>query len=740
MYESHFGISAPPFQLSPDPSFYFDSKGHHHAREELRRGLAEPGGFVVISGEIGAGKTTLIRTLLAELDGSMLVVGQVLSTQLDDDDLLRAIVITFGIASEASEPAALHAALEAYLAALTREGRRAVLIVDEAQNLHVSAFQMLVGLEQGGAAGRPALKLCLVGQPELRQIVQSGDLVHLRERISVACHIGPLGVDETGAYIRHRLEKVGWKGVPSFEPGAFEEIHRWTGGIPRRVNLLCNRLMLSRFLTQETRIDAETVAGTATDLRAEMGDTSLPPPAPRVAAPAAPASPPAPPPPLAPPVPVPTPPATPVAPPARAVAAPPDIVLEPPAQPSPAVRREPPVLTSVVLQGDARPLLLVAGSQADHLQAAALLRAIAARTDLPVCLLVRAYANNAYERNREMFAGLDIDGRIVSLGIGGGTYAGRAAELMQRFEFVADHCLPAAVVVFDGSDAALSCGLVASRRSIPVVHVGAGLRVRGQPGAADITRKLTDQLADVLYTSDVEASERLVQEGLARDRIAFVGNLQVDALQVALRSSMSGGPRERAGLPMEYLSDRNGYGVVVLDAPANVNDRQTMAELLAILREVSRDVPLVWPMHTRTREQLVKFKLDATMRGERIACLAEQGYVSFVQLLANATCVLTDSWHVQEEATALGLPCLALGSESERPIASAIGSTVAVGRNKAIATRTIWDCIFNGGRRGTVPDQWDGQTGARIAEHLALWLRAAAPRTGEAPAALSRVS
>lgn len=140
MYESHFGISGPPFQLSPDPSFYFDSKGHHHALEALRRGLAEPSGFVVISGEIGAGKTTLVRTLLAELDSSRLVVGQVLNTQLDADELLRAIVITFGIAADAGDAKALFTALEAYLATLTREGRRAVLIVDEAQNLDLTAL------------------------------------------------------------------------------------------------------------------------------------------------------------------------------------------------------------------------------------------------------------------------------------------------------------------------------------------------------------------------------------------------------------------------------------------------------------------------------------------------------------------------------------------------------------------------------------------------------------------------
>ena len=389
------------------------------------------------------------------------------------------------------------------------------------------------------------------------------------------------------------------------------------------------------------------------------------------------------------------------------------------------------MLTSVVLQVESRPLLFVVGGQADHIKAAAMMRAVAARDDLPVALLVRAYANNAFERNRDMFAGLDIAGRLISLGIAGGTYAGRAAELMKRFEFVIDHCQPAAVIVFDGSDAALSCGLVASRKAIPVVQVGAGLRVREQPGAADITRKLTDQLSDVLYTSEPGANERLLREGVPAERLCFVGNLMADALQIALRSTLGvASPRERLGLPPEYLADRNGYGVVVLDAAVNVVDRQTLSELVTILRDVSRDVPLVWPMHTRTREQLTKFKLDAFIRGERIACLPAQGYTSFVQVLSNATCVMTDSWHVQEETTALGIPGLTLGLEPERPITVAVGSNVAVGRNKALATRTVWECIFNGGKRGKVPDQWDGQTGARIAEHLALWLHVAQQRAG----------
>ncbi|QTN24602.1 UDP-N-acetylglucosamine 2-epimerase [Rhizobacter sp. AJA081-3] len=732
MYETHFGISGPPFQLSPDPSFYFDSQGHHEALATLRRGLADPTGFVVVSGEIGAGKTTLVRTLLAELDSSRLVVGQVLTTQLDDTELMRSLVLSFGLPANADSPGALNEILQNFLATLTQDGRRAVLIVDEAQNLHRSAFDWLVQMEKGKVAGRAPLKICLVGQPELRDLVASGDLLALRERVSAQCHLGPLGLNETGAYIRHRLSKVGWSGVPSFEPGAFEEIHRWTGGIPRRINLLCNRLMLSRFLSSQVKIDVEAVAATAQDLRAEIGDTSAPPP-PAAAAPPAAASP------VATPAPSPAP-ALPVLREAVAPARPsaPIKVKAPAPAPAPAAVDvdlevdigEPlgaaqPALPPLRSGEESRPLLCVVGGQGEHVKAAALMHALAGRPELPVTLLVRCYANSAFERHRDMFAGLDVAGRLVSLGIAGGTYAGRAAELMKRFEFVVDHCQPAAVIVFDGSDAALSCGLVASRKGLPVLHVGAGLRSGSNADAADITRRLADQLSDVLYTAEPQANQQLAQEGVASERIQFVGNPLADALQIALRTKLPvANPRERLGLPANLLSDRNGYGVVILDAMPNVGDRQVLSELIAIMRAVAHDVPLVWPMHTRTREQLSRFKLDAIVASERIATLPSQSYPSLVQLMSNATCVITDSWNVQEEATVLSIPCLTIGLGQERATTVAVGSNLVVGRNKALATRAVWDCIFNGGKRGRLPELWDGHAATRIAEHMSGFLQA----------------
>lgn len=728
MYERHFGISGPPFQLSPDPNFYFDSQGHHVALEALRRGLGEASGFVVVSGEIGAGKTTLMRTLLAELDSTALVVGQVLSTQLEAADLLRAVALSFGIRVDSPAPEDVERALQSFLLALAKDGRRAVLIVDEAQNLDRSAFHWLLSLEKGHSPTRIPMKVCLIGQPELRDIVNSGDHIELRARVAVQCHLGPLGPGETGAYIRHRLERVGWKGTPSFEPGSFEEIHRWTGGIPRRINLLCNRLMLSRFLGDSTRIDAAAVEQTATELRAEIGDSSpVPPPVPATAPSAAAA--PAPAPAMVLPVleeEVPAAPAAAAAPVVTATATPVvDVELDVDVEVEPASDRPQPAMPALRQGGESRPLLCVVGGQGEHVKAAALMHAFAAQAGLPVTLLVRCYANSAFERHRQMFDGLDVAGRLVSLGIAGGTYAGRAAELMKRFEFVVDHCQPAAVIVFDGSDAALSCGLVASRKGLPVLHVGAGLRSGTTTDAADITRRLADQLSDVLYTTESQANQQLAQEGVAADRIRFVGNTLADALQLALRTKLAvPNPRERLGLPANLLNDRNGYGVVVLDGSANVGDRQTLSELINILRAVAHDVPLIWPMHTRTRELLAKFKLDAVVASERIATLPSQSYPSLVQLMSNATCVLTDSWNVQEESTVLGVPCLTLGVGQDRPLTTTVGSNQVVGRNKALATRAVWDCIFNGGKRGRAPDLWDGQAAERIAQHMAAFLAA----------------
>ncbi|MCX7902242.1 MAG: XrtA-associated ATPase, partial [Burkholderiaceae bacterium] len=242
MYETFYGLTGKPFQLNPDPAFYFGSKGHVSAYSYLKYGVYQGEGFIVITGEIGAGKTTLVRTLLSELDPRKVVAAQLISTQLEADDLLRAVATAFGIPVKGLDKAQLLATIEAFLTALVGERRRALLVVDEAQNLSPRAMEELRMLSNFQLGEHALLQSFLVGQPELRNLLREPSMQQLRQRVIASYHLGPMDKEETRAYIEHRLKRVGWKNDPEFEPEAFEAIFTYTEGVPRRINILCNRL------------------------------------------------------------------------------------------------------------------------------------------------------------------------------------------------------------------------------------------------------------------------------------------------------------------------------------------------------------------------------------------------------------------------------------------------------------------------------------------------------------------
>lgn len=275
MFESFFGLNGAPFQLSPDPGFYFGSRGHSHALAYLKYGVFQQEGFIVVTGEIGAGKTTLVRTLLEGLNPEQVVAAQVVNTQLDPDELLASICTAFGVPVQGTSKARLIATLEAFFTTVAAEGRRALLVVDEAQNLgkrEIEELRMLSNFQLGRHA---LLQSFLVGQPELRQMLGSPSMEQLRQRVIASCHLGPLSEGETRAYIEHRLRHVGWNGTPIFDDGAIMQIFTFAGGIPRRINLLCTRVLLTAFLTSQRQIDACVVASTATELQAELGTSSV---------------------------------------------------------------------------------------------------------------------------------------------------------------------------------------------------------------------------------------------------------------------------------------------------------------------------------------------------------------------------------------------------------------------------------------------------------------------------------
>jgi general secretion pathway protein A len=269
MYEAFYGLTSKPFQLIPDPKFYFGSKQHSRAKAYLEYGVSRNEGFVVITGEIGAGKTTILRTLIDSLHGSNVVTGHLVTTQLGAEDTLRMVGAAFGFKVKDVPKSELLITLEAFLISQTSQGKRCLLIVDEAQNLSMRAVEELRMLSNFQFGNQALLQSFLIGQPEFREILQRPEMEQFRQRVAATCHIGPLDLAETQGYIEHRLKQAGSNGKPSFGEGAFEAIYRATRGIPRRINSVCDRLLLLGFLQNRSELTADDVNEVVGELEQE---------------------------------------------------------------------------------------------------------------------------------------------------------------------------------------------------------------------------------------------------------------------------------------------------------------------------------------------------------------------------------------------------------------------------------------------------------------------------------------
>jgi len=272
MYEAFYGLTSKPFQLNPDPNFYFGSKQHSRARAYLEYGVSRHEGFVVITGEIGAGKTTILRTLIEGLHGTNVVIGSLVTTQLGAEDTLRMVGAAFGFHVKDVPKSELLITLEAFLLSQTSQGKRCLLIVDEAQNLTLSAVEELRMLSNFQFGNQALLQSFLVGQPEFREILRRPEMEQFRQRISATCHIGPLDVTETQRYIEHRLKCAGATEKPTFEIEAFDAIFAASNGIPRRINSICDRLLLLGYLNEKTHLGVTDVAEVVNDFAQEAAE------------------------------------------------------------------------------------------------------------------------------------------------------------------------------------------------------------------------------------------------------------------------------------------------------------------------------------------------------------------------------------------------------------------------------------------------------------------------------------
>jgi general secretion pathway protein A len=269
MYAEFYGLRVAPFQLSPDPRFFYQSSVHGRALAYLKYGLSQHDGFIIITGEIGAGKTTLAQHLLANLDSHRYLTASLVTTQLGADELLRMVASGLGLAQRGLDKVSLLRDLEATLISRFKVGQRCLLLVDEAQNLSVEALEELRMLSNLQFQSNPLIQSFLLGQPQLR--LNLAELGQLTQRIIASYHLGALTESETAAYVLHRLRLASWKLDPWLDEGALSEIHRYSGGIPRRINTVCTRLLIYGFLEKLHRLDASAVRTVVEELNAELG-------------------------------------------------------------------------------------------------------------------------------------------------------------------------------------------------------------------------------------------------------------------------------------------------------------------------------------------------------------------------------------------------------------------------------------------------------------------------------------
>ncbi|MES2990229.1 MAG: AAA family ATPase [Pseudomonadota bacterium] len=651
MYERHFGLSSPPFRLSADPEFLFTSAGHADAIDAMRGIFVDPRTLLVIAGDLGAGKTTVLRALIEEWRVQGVAVAQLVSTQLDATELLEAVALQFGATATGDAASDFREPLRRRFLGL--QGHRALLAIDESQNLSPEALRCLAELAELASAAQVEFRICLVGHPELRANVARAFAAVLDTFGQPMCHLGTMGPEQTRGYIEHRLRIVGWEGVPSFDAPAFDEIHRFTDGVPRRINVLANRLLLAQMLAGGTRIDAPCVVAVARALRAET------------------------------------------------------------AHERPVAHHAARVTASS--QAERGSLLLVASGRSDQIKVVPLLHAIEARADLPTPRLFSATGRLTWELNRKLHRFVGLVSEPVACSAEGPLSLN---DLSVRFEEALVRYEPNAVVVFDGNAASECCALICREREVPVVHVGSDPQGVGELLDAGSPRAVIARIADLRFSC--QPVGRSPGPDAAPSTVSL-GNPLIDAVRFALQMEMRDPEsRDLGAFTGTLQNERLGYGVVALKACDAAAAPARSDEQLALLREVSRDLPLVWPMRRADTERP---GLARMLEGCQVTCIDELGHGGFLRLLCGATCALTDCFDVIEEAAALHVPAISLGAGHVGQAAK--GGWLQdeeTGTSVVRITRAVWQIAFNGGREIDTPPRWDGHAAPRIVEFLAGWL------------------
>jgi len=355
-------------------------------------------------------------------------------------------------------------------------------------------------------------------------------------------------------------------------------------------------------------------------------------------------------------------------------------------------------------------IICIAGARPNFMKIAPLMRVFKTQPEIEPILV---HTGQHYDENMSdlFFRQLEIPKPDINLGCGGGSHARQTAAIMTAFEPIVIDQSPDAVLVVGDVNSTIACGLVAVKLGVKLIHVEAGLRSRDRTMPEEINRVLTDSISDLLFCSEQSGVDNLHREGVAHKKIHLVGNVMIDALLRNREKAEATAILEDIGLI------KHKYAVVTLHRPANVDNREALSGLVDVLYAVQRDMPVVFPIHPRTRARLSENGFEPRIRAMKNLLLIEPiGYLEFLKLMANAFIVLTDSGGIQEETTILRVPCLTLRNNTERPVTCEIGSNRLAGTNPKDILESYRDVMKNRNRESGIPPLWDGHAAERITQ------------------------
>ena len=357
-------------------------------------------------------------------------------------------------------------------------------------------------------------------------------------------------------------------------------------------------------------------------------------------------------------------------------------------------------------------ILHVVGARPNFMKAAPVLRALGRDKRVQQTLV---HTGQHYDVNMSdlFFQQLDMPQPDINLNVGSGSHAQQTAEVMRLFEPVVLDIRPDMVLVYGDVNSTVAAALVCSKISTPVGHVEAGLRSFDRSMPEETNRLITDQLADILFTPSVDGDENLAREGIPADRIRCVGNIMIDSLVHLLPEA------EKAAKAQDLVVAGEKYALVTIHRPSNVDDPRSLRSIMDVLIEISHSLKLIFPVHPRTRERMTGLiPKDAQ---QNFLLVEPQGYIEFLALQRSATLVITDSGGIQEETTYLGVPCLTMRENTERPITVSMGTNVLVGQDRKRLTVAVETILAGQAKKGRIPPLWDGRTAERIASELLQW-------------------